>query len=248
MLNRIAICGSPSSGKTTFTLKLAKMTVLKTKRPVIVVFAQDKGSPLNYATPIDTMGKSLGDVIVTPDVSYDEVCEGVCIPKNESQIGLLGFHLGESNQSYARYTDKQVRQVISHLDHMAETILFDCTSDYDTNIISKVAIEISNHLIVMGAADLQSFAYLQSSLPHIHKTSRQSKKLLLINDVKAFSGRSTLVEQLGGVDYVMPYDIELLEQSLEGRMLAAVKQQKRGKQNFNFWTNNIADEILTNRP
>lgn len=243
-LQKIAICGSPHSGKTTISIKLAKLLKKKFKSPVVVVFSQDKGSPLTYAfLKKEEEGDSLGRLITQPNVTQQDIINAILLPKSEDDVGFLGYQIEESFQSYPRIDDSQVEYFYKVLNGVADYIIVDIDNDFDTNPISRMALRQFDTIIYVSAADVPSLAYYKSAIPLIDSMTASGPDCIILNDVKAYGGLAVIKEQMGSVDYILPYDVNLLEQSLEGRMIENTKSNKR-KQNINYILNEMINDII----
>ena len=109
-LQKIVVCGSPHSGKTTISIKLAKLIEKKYKNSVMVVFAQDKGSPMTYAfLKKESVGLSLGSLVTKPDITEHDIIDSMLLPKGEKDVSYLGYRIGESFGMFPKIDEAQVR-------------------------------------------------------------------------------------------------------------------------------------------
>lgn len=243
-VQKLVVCGSPHSGKTTVSVKLAKLIEKRTKASVMVVFASDKGSPMTYSfLKKESLGGSLGRLITKPDITEQDIIDTMLLPKSESNVCFLGYRIGESFGMFPEISTSQVQNFYKVLSKIVDYIIVDTGNNFENNLISKLALEQFDQVVYCCAADIMGLSYYKSAAPILKGIIDREPDAFLLNDVKAFTGVSVVQDQLGCVDYVLPYDVTLLEQSLEGRMIDGVKINKR-KRNFCYILSLLLDDIL----
>lgn len=243
-LQKIAVCGSPGSGKTSISIKLAKIILKRYKRPVMVVFAQDMGSPLTYAIGRKSeKGRSLGELITNPEITNDEILDTMVLSKSEKDLAYLGYRVGESIKSYPDMSYEQVDEFYRRIAAMADYIIIDTSNDFLTNLISSIALEQSDTVLYVASGDVQGLAYTKSALPLITSMTNTGPDRILLNNVKDYPGITDVAEQIRDVDYTLPYEVRLLEESMEGRMLADGPLVKK-KRSFGYIMETIVSDII----
>lgn len=243
-LQKIVVCGSPHSGKTTVSIKLAKLIEKKYKNSVMIVFAQDKGSPMTYAfLKKESVGSSLGGLVTKPDITEQDIIDAMLLPGSSEDVSCLGYRIGESFGMFPKIDESQVSAFYKILSNVVDYVIVDTSNDFDHNLLSRVAIEQFDDIVYVCGADVASLSYYKSALPIIKDITDREPKMVLLNDVKAFAGLPVVKEQMGTVDYVLPYEVGLLEQSLEGRMSCDISIKKR-KRNFNYILDEVIDELI----
>ena len=126
---------------------------------------------------------------------------------------------------------------------MVDYVIVDASNDFEHNLLSRCAIEQFDDIVYTCGADVASLSYYKSALPIIKDITDREPNMVLLNDVKAFAGLPVVKEQMGAVNYVLPYEVALLEQSLEGRMGSDISIKKR-KRNFNYILDEVVDDLI----
>ncbi len=246
-IQRIMITGAPYSGKTTLSLKIAKYIEKNLKKTVIVVFAQDKGSPTTYAFyEMQEEGQSLGALISTPEITEEDIKETLFIPKGTKDIGILGYCKNESFYDHPEIIDghsSQLKNLFMALERMADYIIIDGTSDYENNSITGYGIDNFDTTIYVSRADVCSLSYYRSDMPLLKGVVGRPLDAVILNDINAFSGVDVIEERMSDLDYVLPYEVQVFEQSLQGQMIEEITAKKR-RQNFGYMINEICQNIL----
>ena len=106
----IAVWGSPGSGKTTFSVKLAEALNSRSKKSAghktLVVFT-DLTSPVVPVVFPNRKSEdiySLGSVLVKTDLSPNVIFSNTMFIKDRSDLGYLGYTAGENKFSYPALT------------------------------------------------------------------------------------------------------------------------------------------------
>lgn len=214
--NVLAVMGSPGSGKTTTAIKLAQ-ALAKVRRNVIVVFCDPFTPTIPAILPADTLhDTSLGSLLTAPTLSQTDILNA-CVPVKESEhISLLGYRAGESMMNYPKITKDKAVEFFVMLRHLADYIIIDCTTVFEADVVSIVAIETADRVLKLGTANLKGISYYQThNLMLADSRFRKDTHKNGIGNLKVGQDWEAVSALYGGVDYILPYAVELEKQDNE---------------------------------
>lgn len=162
----LAVWGSPSSGKTIMSVKLARY-IASQKKNVILVLADMSAPPLPYVCPPSDIEaeNSLGNILGAAHVDGNLIRQNAILHKKNEYLTMLAMLKGENAFSYAPYTETQAWELIDELRKMCEYIIIDCTSNITNDVLSAVSLIESDAVLRLVSCDLKSISYLNSQLP-----------------------------------------------------------------------------------
>ena len=210
----LAVWGSPGSGKTVLSLKLAA-ELAKSKKNVVVVLC-DMVAP---SLPAVLGGKkspdvSVGAVLTAPVVTQELVLKNLAAYGKNPYISLLGYKLGENVYTYADYTKERAVDTLVLLRHIADYVIVDCSSVLTDNILSTTALEVADDVLRLCACDLKAISYYMSYLPLIgDRKFKQDKHIRVLTNTRSYQGGAEYENSFSGVRFRMPYVDEIEEQS-----------------------------------
>ncbi len=230
MAKFIAIWGSPDSGKTTFSTKLAKTIYDEYQSTVIVVYADNETPALPILFPNRRKEDiySLGVILSKTDITQDDIIKQIVTIKGCQNFGVLGFSDGENKYTYPAFDETKVRTLFNVLSTLADYIIIDCTSNL-SNSISRYAIKAADEVIRLATPDLKSISYYASQLQlyadpifrlneHIQGINVPDEDLYMpIEDAKA---------HLQDLSFTLPYSRAVKQQMLDGKLFASINDKK----------------------
>jgi len=230
MAKFIAIWGSPDSGKTTFSTKLAKTIYDEYQSTVIVVYADNETPTLPILFPNRRKEDiySLGIILSKTDITQDDIIKQIVTIKGSQNFGVLGFSDGENKYTYPAFDETKVRTLFNVLSTLADYIIIDCTSNL-SNSISRYAIKAADEVIRLATPDLKSISYYTSQLQlytdpifrlneHIQGINVPDEDLYMpIEDAKA---------HLQDLSFTLPYSRAVKQQMLDGKLFAPINDKK----------------------
>jgi hypothetical protein len=221
----IAIMGSPGSGKTTAALKIA-LTLAAAKKNVIVVFCDPFTPVIPTVVPAHvTHDTSLGGLLTAPALTQAKLLNA-CVPAEKNEyISLLGYCAGESLMMYPQITREKAVEFFVLLRYMADYIIIDCTSTFEADPASIVAIELADRVLKLGTANLKGVSYYLTHNPMLADSRfRKDTHCTIIGNQKAGQDWEAAAQQYGGAGYVLPYVPELEQQYDELALLTPLVQ------------------------
>ena len=218
----LAVWGSPSSGKTTVSVKLAEYLARK-KKNVLLIFADMTTPPLPcICPPADLEGdKSLGSILAATHVTENLIKHNCIFYKKNDYLSMIGMLKGENVFTYPPYEQTQATELIEQARNIAPFVIVDCGSTIASDILSAVALMEADTVLRLVNCDLKSISYLSSQLPLLHDNKWDAdKQLKVASNVKPQEESGHIEQILGAVSFQIPYSREVETQYLEGDMLA----------------------------
>lgn len=217
----LAVWGSPASGKTVVSVKLAEYLARK-KHNVLLIFADMTTPPLPCicaSTDLEEE-KSLGSILAATHVTENLIKKNCMFYKKNDYLSMVGMLKGENVFTYPPYEQTQAAELIEQARDVAPFVIIDCTSTIASDILSAVALMEADTVLRLVNCDLKSISYLSSQLPLLKDNKWDAdKQLKVASNVKQQEASSHIEQVLGNVAFQIPYSSEVETQFLEGEML-----------------------------
>lgn len=214
----LAVWGSPSSGKTTVSVKLAKYLADK-KKNVLLMMCDMTAPPLPcICSPSEIeCEKSLGSILAATHVTESLIKHNAVLHKKNKYISMLGMLKGENVFTYPPYTAKQATELIECLRSIAPYIIIDCGSSIATDVLSAVSLMESDAVLRLVNCDLKSISYLSSQLPLLADQKWDAdKQYKVASNIKRYEASENISQLLNGVIFNLEHSEELENQFLSG--------------------------------
>jgi len=221
----LAIWGSPSSGKTVVSVKLAKYLAGR-KENVTLVLCDVIAPPLPLIiAPSELENEaSLGNALTAPIINEQIILQNCMTLKKREYIAIMGMLKRENAISYAGYTKEQAKEFISQLRQLGGTVIIDCSSIIAYDILSLGALALADKVLRLISCDLKSISYFSSQLPLLidsqYKTEQHIK---CASSVKSTQAVDHIGAVLKGVPFALPYCTEIEEQFISGDLFCDLK-------------------------
>lgn len=240
----LAVWGSPSSGKTIMSVKLARY-IASQKKNVILVFADMSAPPLPYVCPSSDLESelSLGNILGVAHVDGNLVKQNAILHKKNEYLTMFAMLKGENAFSYAPYTETQAREFIHALRQLADYIIIDCTSNITNDILSAVSLIESDAVLRLVSCDLKSISYLNSQLPLLLDNKfNANKQYKAASNVSSFQADDEIEQIVGGVNFKIPHSDEIYKQFLAGNLFGGLTE--KDSKDFRKAVSKIANEVF----
>lgn len=240
----LAVWGSPSSGKTIMSVKLARY-IASQKKNVILVLADMSAPPLPYVCPSTDLESelSLGNILGAAHVDGNLVKQNAILHKKNEYLTMFAMLKGENAFSYAPYTETQVREFIHALRQLADYIIIDCTSNITNDVLSAVSLIESDAVLRLVSCDLKSISYLNSQLPLLLDNKfNANKQYKAASNVSSFQADDEIEQIVGGVSFKIPHSDEIYKQFLAGNLFGGLTE--KDSKGFRKAVSKIANEVF----
>ena len=169
----IAVWGSPNSGKTTFSTKLATAIYDNYQATVVVLYCDLETPALPVIFP-NEKSEDLGSVGVPLskiEVEMDDILQNAITLKQKGNLVFLGYRTGDNKYTFPKYGRAKAEALIELICEHADYLIIDCTSNLDNNVLSATGLEMADQIIRLASPDLKCISYYLSQLP-VYSDSR----------------------------------------------------------------------------
>lgn len=223
----LAVMGSPSSGKTITSMKIAA-ALARQKKNVIVVTLDPCCPVIPYVLENKSEQEvSLGELFTQMQVSQNDILAAcVEVPSNQ-YITLLGFKLGESFSSYPKIVASKVIDVFVNLRQLADYVIIDCSTVIEADVATIVGLQVSDKILKLGTANLKGISYFHTTNRLIADTKfSKEKQISAIGNYRDGQEWEAVAQQYGGATYLIPYCEELDSQFEEQRLFDNLTEER----------------------
>lgn len=228
MAKMIAVIGSPGSGKTTVTLKLAQELYCATTNGAVIYLSPSLKVPAigvlfpNY-TPDSIF--SLGEMLDKTDIYEEDILNHLVTVKSMNNFGCLGYKAGENRFSYPVLTEDKVKSLFDVLHKMAGYVFVDCTEE-ENDLISQYALGVADEVIQVLSPDLKSMVYLSSNESVLGSHAERAVRVLNINENELYPPVDDVKSSVRNISFVLPYSKQIRGQHLDGLLYERAKDKK----------------------
>lgn len=217
----LAVWGSPGSGKTTVSVRLAKY--LADHKCNVVLLLCDMTTPMLpcICPPADLeYERSLGSILAATHITDTLIKQNCITHKKLNYLTILGMLKGENVFTYPPYTQELATELIDHLRDIAPYIIIDCGSHISHDILSAVALLGADTVLRLVNCDLKSISYLSSQLPLLKDQKWDAdKQYKVASNIKSNQAGEHIEQVLGNVTFKIPHSDELENLVLAGELL-----------------------------
>lgn len=105
---------------------------------------------------------SVGTVLAKPNIFRGDIVSNLVTVKERQNLGFLGYRTGENRYSFPTFGRGKVAEFFAVLSDLADSIVVDCTSDPESNLLTAVSLQDAGTLIRVSSPDLSSLSFFQS--------------------------------------------------------------------------------------
>lgn len=231
MSKMIAVCGSPESGKTTASLKIAQELYFEKKGAVVFLSPDMRVPSLAYIFPHskDSDLFSIGKALDKTDIYQEDVLKQLVPVKIMRNFGFFGYKAGENRYSYPHPTEDKITALFRVLKEIADYVIIDCVSDTD-DLISRMAVNEADSVIQMITPDLKCVAYYASQAEMFENAEERGFKVLCVRDRDVYLPKEEVTGHFKNVQFTLPYSRPLKQQVITGTLSERLTDRKYREQ------------------
>lgn len=232
MSKLIAVWGSPCSGKTTLTLKLAEALYSRKRGLAVTVLFTDSFTPTIPVLFPNFKSEevfSVGTVLSRTDITADDVVSNIVMTKERANLGYLGYKDGENKYSYPSYNAEKVKELFAVLSGISDYVIADCMTFPELNLMTEVALANADSIVTVTTPDLKCLSYSQSQSPIAmmnQNLAEKQVKVMNVTEQVLSMPVSDAAAHLGKIVGTVPFSVSLKEQYLEGRLYEPTKDKR----------------------
>ena len=231
MSKMIAFCGSPESGKTTASLKVAQELYYDKKGSVIFLSPDMSVPAMAFIFPHskDSDLFSIGKALDKTDIYKEDVLKQLIPVKTMRNFGFFGYKAGENKFSYPRPTEDKITALFHAMKEISDYVIIDCVSDTD-DLISRMAINEADSVIQMITPNLKCMAYYSSQSEMFENAEDRGFKVLCIRDRDLYLPKEEVIAHFKNAQFTLPYSRPLKQQVITGTLSERLVDSKYRKQ------------------
>lgn len=227
----IAVWGSPHSGKTTFTTKLAAAIYSNFESTVITLYTDLETPVIPILFPFDKPEElgSVGYPLSKTEIEQRDIIGNLVTVKDMQNFGFLGYKTGENKYTYPKFGRAKAEDLLDELCKLADYVVVDCTSNPDGNVLAQTAIEKAEQIIRLSSPDLKSISFFLSQLPvYSDSKYRLDDHIIGLNtpNVDVLMPIEEAKTQLGDVSFTVPFSAAVKEQMQQGKLYAKTSDKR----------------------
>lgn len=240
----LAVWGSPGSGKTTVSVRLAKY-MADHKRNVLLLLCDMTSPMLPCICPPSELEceRSLGSILAATHITDALIRQNCITLKKTEYLTIVGMLKGENMYTYPSYPPELATELIDHLRDIAPYVIIDCSSYIAYDILSAVSLLEADSVLRLVNCDLKSVSYLSSQLPLLQDQKWDSdKQYKAASNIKSNQAGTHIEQVLGNMTFQIPHSYELENLALSGNLLGGLElKDSRG---FRSEIAKIAKEVF----
>lgn len=216
----IAVWGSPNSGKTITSVKLAQALAARKQNVLILCCDALCPSLATIAPHGAAQHSSLGELLSLPALTQEELLRYALPLEASPYIALLGYKKGDNAFTYASYDRTRAVDLLTLARHLADVVLVDCSSYLSSDPLSTVALELADHTLHLHSCSLKSLMFYASYLPLLADARfHHSSVASVLSNIKPEQDVEGYRQVFGGIQLQLSHVTQLEQQAAAAQLL-----------------------------
>ncbi|MCL2253585.1 MAG: AAA family ATPase [Lachnospiraceae bacterium] len=230
--NIIAVWGSPSSGKTVTSMKLAK-ELEAMKKNVIIVFADIFCPMLSTIMPgMDVKNRTLGSLLSKPHIKQLDIMQTVIPYPKHDYVAVMGYKNGDNIFTYSEFLAERVTEFLKELRQVADYIIIDCSSVLTEDGFTTIALQQADKVLRLLNADLKAYSYFSSHLPLISRAKfKANEHIKVLSNIKPLQEDALFSSVYCDIIYTLNHVNEIEPQFYSAKLFEALSGNDAKKYN-----------------
>ena len=227
----IAVWGTPNSGKTAFTMKLAGHLYETGRQTKVVAVLTDVIAPsMPVVFPLYRSEDiySLGELLAKTTITADDIFSYTTLLRGRENFGVLGYRDKENAYSHPAYTGEKALSFLNILAANTDYVLVDCMSEPEDSILTQTALATADNSVRLVTPDLKCLSYVLSQSGHFMTRGYMPPTQITVMNTPNQTFAMPVADarsHLGKIAVTLPFSAALAEQSLEGSMSEVLKDR-----------------------
>ena len=213
----ISVWGSPASGKTTLATKLG-ITLDKKNKNTVIIYTENLAVDIAAIYPNEKDFVSMGD-LWQQEIEEEEIYKLCMTVAGKNNLAYMSYMPRENIYSYPLFAKYNVVKAITSLHELYDYIIFDCSSDISSNMITQVALEMSDVVYRLCGTTLKASCFFDSNLSLLSDSRFNiDGHINVLANARAFEPISIYKNKYGNMKYELDFDNTIYQQSLKGEL------------------------------
>jgi len=233
MSRTIAVWGCPGSGKTTFTVRLAKAIYTETGAKILCVFADAATPTLPVLFPNQKASelKSIGAALSRTEITQEAVLKSLVTTDTAKNAGFMGYTDGENRWSYPAFSEDKAKALLDAAAALADFVIVDCGNKL-TGPLAFAAVSKAGAIFRLCKPDLKAISFFSSQAPlygDIKYRMEEHLTVLNVTEQALFMPVEEAAQHFKCEKYILPYAPEIKAQALNGAFFGKVADKAYNK-------------------
>lgn len=227
----LSVWGSPHSGKTGISVKLAQAIYEMSRSTVIVIFCDvnTPSLPVLFPNRKENELYSLGTLLSATDIFANDVVSNLVTLRERMNLGFLGYRNRENRFRFPEYTEEKAKELFCAIGEVADHIIVDCMTDPKSSVLTEYAMKHAGRMIRLYTPDLSCMSFYQSQDPILKAGGYYADESLSVMnipsaDLSMLAGDASAY--FGRIGLTLPFSQTLREQYLEGTLVMPTKDRR----------------------
>ncbi len=217
----IAVWGSPGSGKTVTSAKLAYGLAKNNLNTILISHSTITPSiPVLFPTRVKEFADlSIGKVLDRPDIVQSDVLAQAVVYSKSLPLAMLGYNLTDNSKSYPDFAQSKHAELIMQTSQLADYIVVDCTSD-TLNKTTLAALQQADIIFKLHKPEVRSQVFFTAHQSIVENSFLRYDNMISVlrTGINAKMQAVNDVSSAAHVEYIIPFSMGVAAQYESGQL------------------------------